>query len=86
MEYNDFFEQLGSKIIDVLRENDLPYKIHLLDNEIKGMVFESLVNCKQVCVDFKPIFDSWENEDLKDVAGIVVESVNNRFLSEMLES
>lgn len=86
MEYNDFFEQLGSKIIDVLRENDLPYKIHLVDNEVKGMVFESLVNGKQVGVDFKPVFDSWENEDLKDVAGIVVESVNNRFLSEMLES
>ena len=86
MEYNDFFEQLGSKIIDVLRENDLPYKIHLVDNEVKGMVFESLVNGKQVGVDFKPVFDSWENEDLKDVAVIVVESVNNRFLSEMLES
>lgn len=84
MEYNDFFEQLGSKIIDVLRENDLPYKIHLVDNEVKGMVFESLVNGKQVGVDFKPVFDSWENEDLKDVAGIVVESVNNRFLSEIL--
>ena len=84
MDYNDFFEQLGSKIIDVLRENDLPYKIHLVDNEIKGMVFESLVNGKQVGVDFKPVFDSWENEDLKDVAGIVVESVNNRFLSEIL--
>lgn len=86
MEYNEFFEQLGSNIIDVLRENDLPYKIHLVDNEIKGMIFESLVNGKQVGVDFKPVFDSWENEDLKDVAGIVVESVNNRFLSEMLES
>ena len=86
MEYNVFFEQLGDKIMDVLKENDLPFKVFLVDNEIKGMVFESLMTGQQVGIDFKPIFESWENEDLKDVAEMVVESVNNRFLSEMLES
>ena len=74
MEFDEFYEALGHKIMEIIRTNNFPFKVSLLKNEIKGMGLFNPITNQGKGYDFKRMYDECYGESsIDEIAQIIVQ-------------